>query len=172
MTATTEWKVYTGTNAGTENPTTGSASNLNFMSVDDYDDTGTDYQTNTILIPDSGSNYSYERWFRIKFTGTFNSITNCRFFRSAGATLPTGVDLLAGSTETPATPVDTASTIATTTLSSWDELTEAISIQPSAGISNDGDYSAYGVLQLKVDSTTTQTGDIGDQTITVVYDES
>jgi len=173
MAATVELKIYTGTNAANENPETGDATNWNLMNTDSYDSTGTDYQlaANRIPVPSSGTNYSYERWMRLKFSGTFNEITNIKFYHSAGSLSDANLDLLAGATSTAATPTNSASTVATTTLTSWDEESEAIDITPSGGITTTG-YSEYAVVQLKVPSTVTTPGDIGSQTITFKYDES
>lgn len=173
MAATCELKIYTGTNAANENPASGDATNWNLMYTDAYDSTGTDYQlaANRIPVPTSGTNYSYERWMRLKFSGSFNEITNIKFWRSAGSLSDANLDLLAGTTTTPATPKNTASTVATTTLANWDSEGEAIDITPSGGITTTG-YSKYAVVQLKVPSTVTTPGDIGTQTITFKYDES
>ena len=73
MTATATMYVYTSTDAGTENEST----YLNLMSTDAEDTDDNDYQSARITIPSSGSTFSYERWFRVKFTDTFNLIENC-----------------------------------------------------------------------------------------------
>ena len=174
MAATVELKIYTGTTAANENPASGDAANWNLMNTDAYDSSGTDYQsaTNRISVPSSGTNYSYERWMRLKCTGTFNQITNVKFYRSAGTLSDANLDLLAGQTDTAATPSNSASTIATTTKGGWDEESEAIDITPSGGITTSNTYSKYAVVQLKVPSTVTTPGDIGSQTITFKYDES
>ena len=174
MAATVELKIYTGTNAGTENPATGDATNWNLMATDNYDSTGTDYQSaaNRISVPSSGTNYSYERWMRLKFSGTFNEISNIKFYHSAGTLSDANLDLLAGATTTAATPTNSASTVATTTLTGWDSAAEAIDITPSGNITTSPGYSNYAVVQLKVPSTVTTPGDIGSQTITFQYDES
>jgi hypothetical protein len=170
MAATCNLKVCTGTDAGTESA--GDASNWNLMSTDAYDSTGSDYQTNKISVPSSGTNYSYERWLRLEFTGTFNLIDNVKAWHSAGTLSDGNLDLLAGETDTGVTPVNTGSTIATTTLTSWDSEGEAIDITPTADIDTSGDETDYLVLQLEVPDTVTTPGDIGSQTITFSYDES
>lgn len=170
MAATVELKIYTGTDAGTESPT-GDATNWNLMSTDAYDSTGTDYQTNRIQVPSSGTNYSYERWMRLDFSGTFNLIDSIKAWHSAGSLSDANLDLLAGTTDTGVTPTDSASTVATTTLTSWDTEEEALDLTPDSGLTSAG-YSKYLVVQLEVPSTVTTPGDIGTQTITFQYDES
>lgn len=172
MTATCEVKVYTGTDAGTENPTTGDADNLNLMNADEYDSDGTLYTQHPIAVPSSGTNYSYERWAKLKFSDTFNKIENIKVWKSAGTLSDANLDILAGVTDTGATPTNSASTIATTTLTSWDEESEALDLTPSGGITSSPGYSKYLVLQLKVPDTVTTPGDIGTITLTFKYDES
>ena len=167
MAATATCKVRYGASPGTET----TATNWNLMSTDAYDATGTDYQTNRISIPTSGTNYSYERWFAIAFGGTFNLIENIKFYKSAGTLSDAALDLTAGTTDTYATPVNTDSTVATTTLDSWDSLGEAIDITPGSGITSAGNTD-FGVVQLEVPDTVTTPGDIGTITITVQYEES
>jgi hypothetical protein len=170
MGATSNLKVCTGTDAGTES--SGDADNWNLMSTDEYDSTGTEYQTDKISVPSSGTNYSYERWLRLEFTGTFNLIENVKAWHSAGSLSDGNLDLLAGETDTGVTPVNTGSTIATTTLTGWDSEGEAIDITPTADIDTSGDETDYLVVQLEVPDTVTTPGDIGSQTITFSYDES
>lgn len=170
MAATHEWKIQCGTSPGTEYPTTGSAGNCNYMSTDAYDSTGTDYQSNPIPVPESGTSYSYERWVRAKFSGTFNKIDNMKIWHDAGSLSDTHLDLCAGVGATYATPVNTDSSVATTTLTGWDSEAEALDITPTDGLTSPG-YSKYLVQQLDVPSTVTTPGDIGSQTIKMKYDE-
>jgi hypothetical protein len=170
MGTTCNLKVCTGTDAETESA--GDADNWNLMSTDEYDSTGTEYQTDKISVPDSGTNYSYERWLRLEFTGTFNLIENVKAWHSAGSLSDGNLDLLAGETDTGVTPVNTVSSVATTTLTSWDSEGEAIDITPTADIDTSGDETDYLVIQLEVPDTVTTPGDIGSQTITFSYDES
>lgn len=170
MAATCNLKVCTGASAGTESA--GDATNWNLMSSDAYDSTGTLYQINKIAVPSTGTNYSFERWLRLEFTGTFNEIENVKGWKSSGTLSDAALDLLAGETDTGVTPIDTVSSIATTTVTGWDSEGEAIDITPSGGIDTFGDKTDYLVVQLKVPNTVTTPGDIGTQTITFSYDES
>lgn len=169
MAATFEAKVYTGTNAGTESPA-GDATNLNLQSIDAYDSTGTDYQTNKMSVPTSGTNYSFERWIRGKFTGTFNSITNVLFWKSAGTLSDVNLAVNAGENTTGVTPIDSVSTIATSAIPTTEGT--AIDITPAGGISVSGDFTDYVIMQLAIPSTVTTPGDIGSQTVTFQYDEA
>jgi len=165
MTATITMKVCTGSNAGTE--TTGT--NWNLMSTDAYDATGTSYQTNNIQIPAAGTNYSYERVLRWEFTSTFTEITNVKVWAST-LSLPTNCSMFGGETDTGATPTDSDSSIATTSMPT--SVGSAFDITPSGGITSSGDKTDYLYVQLDVPSTVTTTGDSSTQTLTVQYDES
>ena len=168
MAATFEWKVYTGTDAGTENPATGSADHANFHNDDSYG-TATDYQSKPITVPDTGTAYSFERWLRGRFSGTFNKIDNIKFWKSAGTLSDPNLSIKAGVTDTGVTPVDTASTIATADIPTTEGT--ALDATPSGGITSSPGYSKYIVMQLNVPSTVTTPGDIGSQTMTMQYDE-
>jgi len=164
MTATATMYVYTGATAATEAAST----YLSLMSTDAEDSGGTDYQSNKITIPTSGNDYSYERWFRIKFTSTFNEIENCKFYLSAGAATGTGWAITANYSDSAVTPIDTNSTIATANIPTV--VGSAVAIQNGTMTSAD-DYTKYAVLQLDVDDAAGP-GDITQGTVTVQYDES
>lgn len=171
MVATAEWKVYTGS-VGTENPSTGSATNINLMAIDAYDASGTDYTNYPIAVPASGTNYSYERWVRIKFSGTFNNINNIKAWLDSWNKSDPNLELYAGVTDTYSTPVNTRSTIATTPSANWTGLANALDLTPTGGITASPGYSKYLVLQLAVPSTVTTPGDVGTIVVKVQYDES
>jgi len=169
MAAICNLKVCTSTDAGTEN--SGDATNFNLLSTDAYDSTETSYQTNTISVPDSGTNYSYEKWLRLEFTGTFTLIDNIKAWHSSGSLSDSNIGLTAGETDTGVTPINTVSNIATTILTSWDSEGEAINITPTNPIDTSGEKTDFLVIQLEVPSTVTTPGDIGSQSITFFYDE-
>jgi len=175
MVATFEWKVRWGAAPGTE--TVGSATKADLMNTDADPDV-TNYADYPIPVPDTGTNYSYERWLRGKWSGTFNKIENMRIWRLSGTgAAPNGLsdpelDLAAGSATDYVTPTNALSTIATITLAGWDSEAEAIDITPAAGFITAEGYSEYLVMQLRVPSTVTTPGDIGTQTIRLKYDES
>ena len=162
-------KVYTGASAGTEAPA-GDATNWNLMSTDAYDTTGSAYQAAPITILASGTAYSYERWLKVEFTGTFNAITNVLAWKSAGTFSDAGITLSVGETATGVTPVNTNSSVATTAM----PITEgtAIDITPAGGIDTDGDKTDFLVIQLNATDAVTTPGDIGTQTLSIQYDES
>jgi len=170
MAATVEWKVYTA--GGTENPSSGSASNLNLMSIDAYDSDGTQYTQYPIAVPQSGTNYSYERWVRLKFSGTFNQIDNIKLWLDSWSKSDSNLELYGGVTDTFSDPVNTQSSVATTPSANWTGVSNAFDITPSGGITSSPGYSKYFVMQLAVPSTVTTPGDVGTMVIKVQYDES
>jgi len=100
-------------------PTTADTTYLNLLSTNTA--SGADTTTNTlaapITIPSGADVYSYERYTRGHWTGTFTSISNVKFWKSAG-TPGTGLTLNAGDkgNQTYATAVDTSSAIATSAI--------------------------------------------------------
>ena len=170
MVATVEWKVYTA--GGVENPSSGSATNLNLMSVDAYDATGTDYTQYPIAVPETGTAYSYERWVRLKFSDTFNQIDNIKIWLDSWTKSDPNLELYAGVTDTFSDPVNTQSTVATIPSANWTGVTNALDITPTGGITTSPGYTKYFVMQLAVPSTVTTPGDVGTMVIKVQYDES
>lgn len=121
--------------------------------------------------------YSYERWIRARFDTGFLGVRAYRFFSPTVASLPAGWTFKFGTTSSYATPVTTASTIATTALPSADPGRGS----PNAGGASlvDGSttrYSDWIVLQAIVD--TDMVGgsgpafgfDLGDVAIPIEYD--
>lgn len=170
MVATAEWKVYTA--GGTEHPASGSASNVNVMAIDAYDDTGTVYAQHPIPVPETGTNYSYERWMRLKFDGTFNQIDNIKFWMESWVKSDPNLEINGGVTENFTDPVNTASAVATSPSADWTGVANAMDITPTGGINSAPGYSKYFVMQLVVPSTVTTPGNIGTVVVKVQYDES
>lgn len=171
MAATPFMKIFTGTDAGTMNPSADTdATNWNLMSIDSYDSTGTDYQSNPITVLESGTAYSFEKWIKIRFDGTYNLIENVKVWKSAGTLSDGSLALNAGETATGVTPTDSASSVATAAIPTTEGT--AIDITPTANIDTDGDFTDFLVVQLEVPDTVTTPGDIGTQTLTFQYDES
>ncbi len=170
MAATVRVKVYTGTTAATENPDAApgtNAASLNFCSSDVYDSDGTYYLTYPLVVPTSGTNYSFERWFRIHFSGAFASITNIKVYKSAGNYSDSQIVINAAVTTTAVTPTEAPSTIATSAIPT--SAATALVATPAAGLT---DYSKYIVMQMKVPNSVVVPHDVGTQTLTISYDET
>lgn len=168
--ATVQVRVTYGA-SGTETTEVSDAADLNLLSADlGSGETPADYP---IRIPETGTKYSMERWFRVYVSALNDSVKvkNIRIYSNTSSPI-TGTTLNYGQTTTYATPVggDTASTIATTAIPTA-EPTENLYIGGVSGgeITTDAAYSDYGVMQLEVPNTTTFAH--GSATITVVWDE-
>lgn len=169
MAATVEVRVTYG-EAGSEQTVESDAPNLNLLSVDDYVTLST--VDNPIVIPDAGSNYSCERWFRVYVAdmGGSSKLKNFRVYADTDEPITNAV-LKYGQTDTYDTPKDTASSIATANIPT-SEPAENLYIggAPDGEITTAGNYTDYGVLQLEVPSTTTF-GVCSTVNITIMWDE-
>jgi hypothetical protein len=108
----------------------------------------------------SGTVYSYERWIRLRFQPPFNTVYAIRVW-APEVTLADGWTLTFGTTDTYATPVTTASTIATDALPDSDPgLDDAnlIGADRLDGSGTDDQYSLWLVLQLAVDTEVAEGG--------------
>jgi hypothetical protein len=164
MPATVELRCFTGTNAATES---GAITGIDFISADNATNSLANRTANPITIPDSGTNYSFEKWLKLRITvAPANSISNIKFWTDGSFAAGTGVKY--GTTATGATPVQTASVVAI------NDATAATSAAKATWDS--GTYSAIGlisnylVLQLNVSSTATQ-GNWPQETFYYSYDE-
>lgn len=162
----------TGSNASTETNTNNHPCFLGGYGADTHSTTTSSYY---ITIPSSSYNYSYEVWLRLKCTTAPDN--KCENFKVYGPnTNPsTGVIVYMGTTDTGVTPVETASSVATTRQdTNYYGSSNALSIstEPSPhlidAINEETDYI---VLQLQVGSTASA-GDIPTQHYYVEYDES
>jgi len=103
MTAVLTLRVYTGTNAGTQSAAQAAIALL-----------PTDSASSTPAAVAKGA-YSYEKWMRILIDDPDgDSFTN--FWIERAGDLPDGVTIRFGVTDTPATPRNTVSLVATTTM--------------------------------------------------------
>lgn len=162
MAATIVIKGCTGTDAGNEATITSIMYRAN-------DSTDTD-KTNPIVIPDSGTSYSYEKW--IRWECTVAPDTQCTNFRFWGPnTAPaTGLLVYAGTTDTGVTPVTTESTVASTRQdTNYTAIGSSLSV--SGTLTTIGHQTDYVVLQLRVADTAAQ-GDMPQQTYNYAYDEN
>jgi hypothetical protein len=158
MVATFHWCVQYGASPGSEEL---NATNTNFKALDDYATVYSD-STARITIPSSGTNYSFERWIRGKFTDSFNTIENVLFWKSSG-TIPAGIAIFAGVQDAYATPVNTVSGKATAAI----PITSSTALSPHFVTP----YTDYICMQLQVASTAAP-GNVGPIEFTCQYDES
>ena len=168
MAATVQIRVTYGPSASPTTETS-DAADLNFLGADlGSGETPADHP---VEIPPSGTNYSYERWFRayVSDMGGMSKVKNFRVY--ANTTSPiSGTTIKYGTTTTYATPKNTASSVATSDIPT-SEPSENLYIGGSAGgeITSAGNYTDYGVIQLVVPSTASLAA--GSATITFLWDE-
>jgi len=166
MAATVEIRVSYGS---TETVESSDAADLNLLSADlGSGETPSNYP---ITIPQAGTSYSYERWFRayVSSLGGLTKVKNFRVYANSDAPI-TGTQLNYGQAASYVAPVNTQSSIATSAIPT-SEPGENLYIGGSSGgeITSAGEYTDYGVLQLAVPSTATLAS--GSVTITVAWDE-
>jgi len=164
MAATVTLHVFTGTNAGTES---GAVTGIDFISADNATNSLANRTTYPITIPTSGTAYSFEKWLKLRIgAGLANQISNVKFWTDGSFQANTGVKY--GTTATGATPVQTASTKATTdaaTATSGAKATWDGGTYNTTGLINN-----YLVLQLNVTDAATQ-GNWTQETFYYSYDE-
>ena len=144
-----------------------SAINLLTADIASGADTTTTPNANPITVPGSSTAYSYERYFRGKWTGVGTSVTSITVCHHL-VTLPSGVTLYGGSkgNATYAQSVVTASSIATTNISTIDT-----TFADSSSLGSGTVQSFYEVLQLRVASTCTSPGNLGNLQIRFGWNE-
>jgi len=169
MPATFAFSETNGSAPGTPANITGGS--IDFGNADTHSDT---------LIPASNpvtaGNRSFEKWIRGRWTGVFTSITNTKFYKSAGTAL-TVSRIINGGTTTIAgytTPTASASAVATSDMETHLTVgTALLPLPPGAGGGTSGDpnFSEYVALQL-VTTAAAPPGAIPTQTYTLQWDET
>ena len=137
MAATFQWSETNGAGA----TVTDGITNLNYGSADAVN-----------LVPASNTiaagNNSYEKYNRGKFSGTYTSVSNLRFWKSSGAYVTgEGIDAIANASYT--TPVATTSTVATAAVPT----VEGSALAPTSPGASPS-YSGYLVSQLQTTGST------------------
>lgn len=162
MAATLDFRVYTGSNAGTESS---AVTGVDFISADNATNSLANRQANPITV----NTNSYEKWVKMKITAIpANSVGN---FKAWGdGTVMTSTTLMwTGQYVTGTTPTNATSTIANTTFTNftagnkltWDTNTYAAT----------NATTRYLVMQLQV-AASAGPGNWTQETISVSYDET
>jgi len=121
--------------------------------------------------PITAGTYSYEKWIRAYFSGTFTRIENLQFWKSAGE-YGTGETLKWTGQQTEwVAPTTTVSTYADTAVPTSDPGTANVSITgtTTASLVASG-YSDFIILQASIGLTATA-GAVAQKTFTLQYDE-
>ena len=164
MTALLAWQNTTGTNSVFTEIT-----HLRFKSADNNDNNN----TNPLVIPAAGTNYSFDKACRIAVTGgTYTELSNLRL-RVDTDPIGTGLDLFYGFTGTFAQPSGaTDSTIATNDFSGSVDIVWTSGDAGGHNMQNNltGIWADMVYMQINIGSTASP-GEITDFTLTARYDE-
>jgi len=121
--------------------------------------------------PITAGTYSYEKWFRANFSGSFTRIENLQFWKSAGAYVTGETIKWTGNYSTYTTPITVVSTIATTSVPTADPGTANVGIGGSlSGSLTAAGTSDFIILQASV-TTAASAGAVNQKTLTLQYDE-
>lgn len=134
MAASLSLRVYTGSGAGVESA---SVAGIDLISADNATNSAGNRSANLVA---PGTN-SFEKWCRLKVDDA-DGQTVTGFWVERVGDLPAGVTIKFGVTDTPATPVVTASTVATREIATGRKW-----YFDSGAYDADGDYSRYIVFQ-------------------------
>lgn len=151
-------------NGAGETNTDKTSGTIRFKNADDaLVDTG-----NPMVVPASGSDWSFQKWLRLNFTGTFTEITNLKFYTDGANGFGTGVNAWAKTEATYATPAEeTASTGYADAFS----YTSGSPLSLGAGpYTSPGDNGSFLKMALEVLNTAVQ-GALTGETITFAWDE-
>lgn len=121
-----------------------------------------------MVIPTSGSDWSYEKWARLNVSGTFTQIENLKAYTDGSNGLGTGVNAwykTASSYSTPSQPTSSSGLTDLFTATSGSPINLGNGPYTSAG-----DIGSYLVMSLEVQSTASS-GVTPSETLTFSYDE-
>jgi hypothetical protein len=121
--------------------------------------------------PITAGTYSYEKWVKANFSGSFTRIDNVQFWKSAGAYVTGEVINWTGQETAFNQPTESASADATTTVPVADPGTANVSIGGAlAGSLTATGNSDFIILQATV-TTAASAGAVNQKTFTLQYDE-
>lgn len=132
-------------------------------------DNATVNTSNPMVIPTAGSDYSYEKWLRLKVTvAPDTNISNLKFYTDGANGFGTGVSLYAKAVATYATPAQPTSAAGYTNAFTYTS-GAALSLG-TAAVTGTGEKGSHAVLMLAVASTASP-GTLTAETATFSYDE-
>jgi hypothetical protein len=121
--------------------------------------------------PITAGTYSYEKWVKANFSGTFTRIDNIRFYKSAGAYVTAEVVNFTGQVTAYVAPTTTASAYATSAVATSAPGSANVSIGGSlSGSLTTAGNSDFIILQASIGSTASA-GATNTKTLTLLYDE-
>jgi hypothetical protein len=132
------------------------------------DDSNVDLN-NPMVKPNSGTDFSFEKWLRLKVTGgTYQQITNIKAYSDGANNLGTGVGLYAKVVANYATPAEATATTGYTDFFTYNS---GAALSLGAGpYTGTGEMGSHLVMMLTVDNTASG-GVTPSETLTVSWDE-
>ena len=121
--------------------------------------------------PITAGNYSAEKWIRAHFTGTFTSVDNLQFWKSAGTLVTGEVINWTGEQESYVAPTTAASSYATTALVTTSGTANVGFSGTTTGSLTASGFSDFIVLQSSI-STAASSGSANSKTFSFAYDET
>lgn len=160
MVSTTEFREFN--NSSTSYTT---ATNLNLVSANVANATAS-------LYPIVAGTYSYEKIFKLHFAGTFTTISSIKMYKSSGSNVTGEIINYTGQLTTWATPTNSASSNAITSIPTSEPTTANVSIGGSLSgeLTEEGDTD-FIVLQGDY-STNTSAGAVQQKTLSFTWIES
>ena len=152
-------------NGAGETATDKTSGTVRFKNADD----ATVDTSDPMVIPPSGTDYSYEKWLQFNVaSGTYTEITNIEMYSDGSSGLGTGVNVYAKTVAAYATPAEATSTTGYTDVFSY---TSGAPLTVGAGpFTSTGDKGNYVVMIMAVADTATA-GVTSSETITWAWDE-
>lgn len=125
---------------------------------------------NPMVVPTAGTDYSYQKWLRLKVTvAPSNNLSNLKFYTDGSNGLGTGVGLYAKAVATYATPTEPSATTGYTDAFTY---TSGAALSLGTGtVTGTGEKGSHAVLLLTV-TTTASPGTTASETLTFSYDET
>ncbi len=158
MTATFGWVEYLANATDTATPTNLNLGSTRFASLAPS------------TYPITAGTYSFEKWIKAAFSGSFTRIENIQFWKSAGAYV-TGELIDFGTTTTFNTPTESVSAVAGANVPTADPGTANVTIGNSlSGSLTSAGSSDFIVLQASITGAASA-GAVNQKTFTLQYDE-
>ncbi len=139
--------------------------NIRFKNADD----STVDLNNPMVVPTSGTDYSFEKWLRMNVTGgTYTQITNVKAYSDGANGLGTGVGLYAKAVTSYATPAEATATTGYTDFFSYTSGSAlSLGAGPFTGTGEKGDH----LVMIMTVASTASNGVTPSETVTLAWDE-
>lgn len=123
---------------------------------------------NPMVKPGAGSDFSFEKWLRLNFAGTYTQASNLRAYSDGSSGLGTGVNVWAKAVTTYATPAEATATTGYANLFTYTSGAPlSLGAGPFTGAGEKGDHL---VMMCEVQSTASG-GLTPTETVTFAWDE-